>query len=78
MIAFLDLLPLTYANHAIPSYIRVIYPGPMVGFPYLAGVRGCCLFHSVQTGFEANATSFEMGTGDSFIGVKRPGREAEH
>jgi hypothetical protein len=33
---------------------------------------------SVQTGSEAHPTSYTMGTGGSFRGVKRPGREAGH
>jgi hypothetical protein len=34
--------------------------------------------HVVQTGSRANSASYPMGTGDSFPGVKRPGREADH
>jgi hypothetical protein len=32
----------------------------------------------VQTGSEAHPASYPMGSGGSFSGVKRPGREAEH
>jgi hypothetical protein len=34
--------------------------------------------HVVQTGSGVHPTSYPMGTGDSFPGVKRPGREADH
>jgi hypothetical protein len=36
------------------------------------------LHHVVQTGSGAHPASYTMGTGDSFSGVKRPGREADH
>jgi hypothetical protein len=37
------------------------------------------LLHSVQTDFEANTSSYTMGTGRSFPGgVKRPGRDSDH
>jgi hypothetical protein len=32
----------------------------------------------VQIGSEVHKTSYAMGTGGSFPGVKRPGSEAEH
>jgi hypothetical protein len=34
--------------------------------------------HVVQTGSGVHPTSYKMGTGGSFPGVKRQGREAEH
>jgi hypothetical protein len=34
--------------------------------------------HIVQTGSEVHPTSYKMGTGGSFSGVKRQGREADH
>jgi len=36
------------------------------------------LHHRVQTGSGAHAASYAVGTGGSFPGVKRPGREAHH
>jgi hypothetical protein len=36
------------------------------------------LLHIVQTGSGVHPTSYKMGTGGSFPGVKRPGREADH
>jgi hypothetical protein len=35
-------------------------------------------FHVVQTGSWVHPASYTMGTGSSFPGVKRPGREADH
>jgi hypothetical protein len=35
------------------------------------------LLHVVQTGSGIHPTSYPMGTGSSFPGVKRPGREAD-
>jgi len=35
------------------------------------------LHHRFQIGSEADPASYSMGTGDSFPGVKRPGREAD-
>jgi hypothetical protein len=34
--------------------------------------------HSVQTGSGAHPTSYPMGTGAISLGIKRPGREADH
>jgi hypothetical protein len=36
------------------------------------------LLHKVQTGTQAYPTSYPMGTGSSFPGVKEHGREAGH
>jgi hypothetical protein len=36
------------------------------------------LLHVVQTGSGAHSASYPVGTGDSFLGVKWPGREADH
>jgi hypothetical protein len=36
------------------------------------------LLHVVQRGSGVHPTSYTMGTGGSFPGVKRPGREADH
>jgi hypothetical protein len=36
------------------------------------------LLHIVQTGSEVHPTSYKMGTGVSFPGIKRQGREADH
>ena len=38
---------------------------------------GCEFFPSIQTGTGAHPASYTMGTG-SFLGVKRPGRGADH
>jgi hypothetical protein len=36
------------------------------------------LLHIVQTGSGVHPTSYKMGTGGSFPGVKQQGREADH
>jgi hypothetical protein len=36
------------------------------------------LLHVVQTGSGTHPTSYPMGTGDIFLGIKRPGREGGH
>jgi hypothetical protein len=36
------------------------------------------LLHIVQTGSGVHPVSYKMGTGSSFPGVKRQGREADH
>jgi hypothetical protein len=41
-------------------------------------VKKFSLLHIVQTGSRVHPTSYKMGTGDSFPGVKRKGREADH
>jgi hypothetical protein len=38
----------------------------------------CSLLHIVQTGSGVHPTSYKMGTGGSFLGVKRQGREVDH
>jgi hypothetical protein len=41
-------------------------------------VKKFLLRHIVQTGSGVHRTSYKMGTGGSFPGVKRQGREADH
>jgi hypothetical protein len=41
-------------------------------------VKKCLLLHIVQTSCGVHPTSYKMGTGGSFPGVKRQGREADH
>jgi hypothetical protein len=48
-----------------------------VGVPN-SGSQQFSLLHVVQTGSGVHPTSYPMGTGGSFPGVKRPGREADH
>jgi hypothetical protein len=36
------------------------------------------LLHNVQTGSGVHPTSYKMGTGGSFPGIERQGREADH
>jgi hypothetical protein len=36
------------------------------------------LQHCVQTGSGAHPSSYPMGTGSSFPGIRRPGRKADH
>jgi hypothetical protein len=36
------------------------------------------VLHVVQTGSVSHPASYPMGTGGSFLGVKRPGRETDH
>jgi hypothetical protein len=40
-------------------------------------VKKLSLLHIVQTGSGVHRTSYKMGTGGSFTGVKRQGREAD-
>jgi hypothetical protein len=47
-----------------------------VRFPTV--VRDFSLLDSVQTDFGAHPSSYPMGTGGFFPGVKRPGCEADH
>jgi hypothetical protein len=41
-------------------------------------VKKFSLLQIVQTGSGVHQTSYKMGTGGSFLGVKRQGREADH
>jgi hypothetical protein len=41
-------------------------------------VKKFSLLHIVQTGSGVQPASYKMGTGSSFPGVKRQGREADH
>jgi hypothetical protein len=50
--------------------------GSKVRFPARAG--NFSLHHRVQTGSGAHPVSYPMGTGALSLGVKRPGREADH
>jgi hypothetical protein len=49
--------------------------GSRIRFP--AGAGNFSL-HRVQNGFGAHPVSYSMGIRGSFLGVKRPGREADH
>jgi hypothetical protein len=48
----------------------------VVRFPVAAG--NFSLLRHVQTGSGARPASYPMGSGGSFPGVKRPGREVDH
>jgi hypothetical protein len=51
----------------------------MIGFRVPAGAEELSLRNRIQTGSGAHPTSYPMGTGRLFpLGVKRPGREADH
>jgi hypothetical protein len=50
--------------------------GSRVRVPVRAG--NFSLHHRVQNGSGAHPVFYPMGTRDSFLGVKRPGREADH
>jgi hypothetical protein len=43
-----------------------------------AGAGNFSLHHRFQKGSGAHTASYPIGTRDSFPGVKRPGREADH
>jgi hypothetical protein len=45
---------------------------------YLNLSRNFPLHHRVQNGSGAHPASYPIGTRGSFLGVKRPGREADH
>jgi len=50
--------------------------GSGVRFP--AGAGDFSLRHRVQTGSGSHLASYPTGINDSFSGLKRPGREADH
>jgi hypothetical protein len=50
--------------------------GSRVRFP--AGPGNFSLHHRVQNGSVAHPASYPMGTRDLSLGIKRPGREADH
>jgi hypothetical protein len=50
----------------------------MIGFRFPAGAGNFSLRHHVHTGSEAQPASYSMGSRGCFLGVKRPGREADH
>jgi hypothetical protein len=50
--------------------------GSRIRFP--AGAANFWLHHRVQNSSGAHPVSFPIGTGDSFPGAKRTGREADH
>jgi hypothetical protein len=47
-------------------------------FQFPAGAGNFSLHYRVQNGSGAHLTSYPMGTRGTFLGVKRPGREADH
>jgi hypothetical protein len=50
--------------------------GSRVRFPVGAG--NFFFHHRVRSGSGAHPVSYTIATGGSFLGVKRPGREADH
>jgi hypothetical protein len=60
----------------IATRLRLDDQGYRVRFP--AGVGNFSLRCRLQNGSGAHPASYLMGTTDSFPGVKRPGREADH
>jgi hypothetical protein len=50
----------------------------MIGFRFHTGAGKFSLHYHVQTGSGAHPASYPMGTRGSFLGIKRPGREADH
>jgi hypothetical protein len=52
------------------------YRGSRFRFP--AGAGNFSLHHCVRNGSGSHSASYPMGTSGSFLGVKRPGREADH
>jgi hypothetical protein len=50
----------------------------MTGVRIPVGAGNFSLHHHVKTGSETHTASYPMGTGCSFPGVKRTGREADH
>jgi hypothetical protein len=55
-----------------------IVMGWTAGVQLSAGARGLSLLHSVKTGSEAHPASYWTGTWALWMGVKRPGREADN
>jgi hypothetical protein len=55
-----------------------IATGSTAGIRFPGGTSDFSVFHNVQTGSGAHPISFPKGIGDSFPGVKWPGREADH
>jgi hypothetical protein len=49
----------------------------MIGVQFPAGAGNVSLRHPVQTGSRAHPASFPVGTEPLFLGLKRPGREAD-
>jgi hypothetical protein len=47
-------------------------------FRFPAGAGNFSLHHRVQNGSGAHPASYPMGTRASFLGLKRPGCEADH
>jgi hypothetical protein len=45
---------------------------------FLVGARNFSLNHHIPNDSGAQPASYPMGTRGSFLGVKRPGREADH
>jgi hypothetical protein len=50
----------------------------MIGVRIPAGAGNFSLRHRVQTGSGAHPASYPVGTKGPLLGVKRPGREADH
>jgi hypothetical protein len=48
------------------------------GFRFPAGAGNFSLHHRLQNGSGAHPASYPMGTRGLSLGVKRPGREADH
>jgi hypothetical protein len=58
------------------THYRLHDRGSRVRFP--AGAGNFSLHHSVQNGSGAHPASYPKGTGDFFLGIKRPRREDDN
>jgi len=50
----------------------------MTGVQLLEGAGTFSPCHHVETGIGAHPAAYPMGTGTISLGIKRPGREADH
>jgi hypothetical protein len=76
VVAYRNLLPNRDSSVGIALDYGLDDRGSRVRFP--AGTRNFSLHHRcVQNGSGAHPASYPMDTSGSFLGVKRPGREAD-
>jgi hypothetical protein len=58
--------------------LRIAIAQSVSGVLFSAGARNFSLLHNVQAGTGTHLAFCTMATGGCFLGVKKPGREADH
>jgi hypothetical protein len=74
---FNDAFSTAWSHGGLVSIVTRLRAGRL-GFDSRQGLGSSSFRHRVQIGSGANPGSYSTGTGDSSLGMERPGRESDH